>query len=74
MDVYQQAVEQDRLFIQELIKTMTPEQINRFCFENGFEVPKPSKFTFPSKECADCCHWAVVDKDRCTYHLYNPAE
>ena len=71
MDAYQRAVEQDRLFIQEMIKTMTPEQINQFCFENGFEVPK---FTFPTKECDDCCHWAVIGEDRCSYHLYKPAE
>lgn len=39
-NAYEKAVEQDRLAIQEMLKTMTPEQINKFCFENGFEVPK----------------------------------
>lgn len=39
MSIYTQAVEQDRLFMEEMIKTMTPEQINQFCFENGFAVP-----------------------------------
>lgn len=28
---------------------------------------------FPVKECDDCCHWAVLGKDRCVYHLYKPA-
>lgn len=41
MDIYARAVEADRLFTQEMLKTMTPEQINRFCFENGFAVPEP---------------------------------
>lgn len=39
MSAYAQAVEQDRLFTQELLKNMSPEQVNRFCFENGFSVP-----------------------------------
>lgn len=38
-DVYAQAIEQDRLFFEQMLKTMTPEQINQFCFENGFEIP-----------------------------------
>lgn len=41
MDAYAQAIEQDRLFAQRMMKTMTPEQINQFCFENGFSVPEP---------------------------------
>lgn len=43
MQVYAESVEQDRLFAQHMMKTMTPEQINRFCFENGFSVPEPKK-------------------------------
>lgn len=43
VSIYAQAVEQDHLFAQEMIKTMTPEQINRFCFENGFSVPEPKE-------------------------------
>ena len=46
-------VEQDRLFIKELIKTMTPEQINRFCFENGFEVPDPQAIEMMQRNCED---------------------
>lgn len=43
MDAYAQAIEQDRLFAQRMMKTMTPEQINRFCFENGYSVPEPKE-------------------------------
>lgn len=43
MSIYAQAVEQDRLFFTELMKTMTPEEINRFCFENGFAVPEKNQ-------------------------------
>lgn len=43
IDAYAQAIEQDRLFAQRMMKTMTPEQINRFCFENGYSVPEPKK-------------------------------
>lgn len=39
--VYARAVEEDRKFTQRMMQTMTPEQINRFCFENGFSVPEP---------------------------------
>lgn len=41
MDAYAQAVEQDRKFMEKMVATMTPEQVNRFCFENGFPVPEP---------------------------------
>lgn len=41
MNAYAQAIEQDRLFAQRMMKTMTPEQSNQFCFENGFSVPEP---------------------------------
>lgn len=53
MDAYAQAVEQDRLFIQQMIKTMTPEQINRFCFENGFEVPEPHALEMMQRNAKD---------------------
>lgn len=43
MSVYARAVEADRLFFKEMIKTMTPEEINRFCFENGYTVPEPKE-------------------------------
>ena len=43
MNAYAQAIEQDRLFAQRMMKTMTPEQINRFCFENGYAVPEPKE-------------------------------
>ena len=41
MDAYAQAVEQDRKFMEKMLKTLTPEQVNRFCFENGYSVPEP---------------------------------
>lgn len=43
MNAYAQAIEQDRLIAQRMMKTMTPEQINRFCFENGYSVPEPKE-------------------------------
>ena len=43
MTAYAQAIEQDRLLAQRMMKTMTPEQINRFCFENGYSVPEPKE-------------------------------
>lgn len=38
-DAYTLAVKQDEIAMREMFKTMTPEEINRFCFENGFVVP-----------------------------------
>lgn len=32
------------------------------------------KFYYPVKECDDCCHWAVLGKDHCVYHLHKPAK
>ena len=43
MTAYAQAIEQDRLFAQRMMQTMTTEQVNRFCFENGFSVPEPKE-------------------------------
>ena len=43
MTAYAQAIEQDRLFAQRMLKTMTTEEINRFCFENGFTHPEPKE-------------------------------
>ena len=43
MSIYAQAVEADRLFTQELIKHMTPKELERFCLENGFAVPEKNQ-------------------------------
>lgn len=43
MNAYAQAIEQDRLFAQRVMQTMTTEQVNRFCFENGYSVPEPKE-------------------------------
>lgn len=43
MNAYAQAIEQDRLFAQRMMKTMTPEQVNRFCYENGYSAPEPKE-------------------------------
>lgn len=34
--VHAQAMVADRMFINHLVSTMTPEELERFCFENGF--------------------------------------
>jgi hypothetical protein len=41
--VQHETAKQDRLFNEEMMKTMTPEQIKRFCLENGFAVPEPKE-------------------------------
>jgi hypothetical protein len=56
MDAYQLAVELDRRLHNEMIKNMTPEQINRFCFENGFEVPEPHAIEMIKQNAAEKCH------------------
>ena len=56
--VQHEAAKQHRLFIEELVKTGTPEQIKRFCLENGFAVPEPTKKPQPELWDADpnCDH------------------
>lgn len=41
--VQHEAAKQAKEMFEIILNTMTPEQINRFCFENGYSVPEPKE-------------------------------